>query len=225
MTLEWPSRLPFVSLAVILSAGLAIAAHYLRPPRRKLFFICKPLTTILILAAALLPGTFRTDPYAQAICLGLLFSLFGDIWLLLPGKYFLFGLISFLLAHLCYIFAFLTGASATGFPWTMLPLSLIGATILTYLWPGLSAGLKGAVCLYVAVIVVMASLATSRALVLFSTDTSSAAIGALLFMASDSILAIDRFRRPFRLSQAVILGSYFIGQLLIALSIGLRGFQ
>jgi uncharacterized membrane protein YhhN len=219
--LEWKSLLPVVSLTVLLSARLTIAAHYLRPNRPTLFYIFKPLTTILILVVALLPGTFLSDPYARAISLGLLFSLFGDIWLMLPGNRFLFGLVSFLLAHICYIFAFLPGAPAGGFPWAVLPFLIIGGSLLGYLWPALSPSLKAAVSLYVAVIVAMVALAVNRAVGRFSTDTLFAAIGALLFLASDAILAIDRFRRPFHLAQSAILGSYFIGQLMIALSIGL----
>jgi uncharacterized membrane protein YhhN len=220
--MEWKSILPAVSLAVFLSAGLAVAAWYLRPPYRTLFYIFKPITTILILSVALLPGTSLSDPYTRAIGLGLLFSLAGDIWLMSPGNRFLYGLISFLFAHCCYIFAFLPDASASGFPWPVIPLALIGAIILAYLWPGLSPILKGAVSLYVAVIVAMATLAASRAAARFSIDTLSAATGALLFMASDAIKAVDRFRRPFHLAQTAILATYFTGQLLIALSIGLR---
>jgi len=222
--MELKSLLPLISLAVILSAGLTIVAYYFHPPRLTLVYIFKPLTTILILAVALVPGTFRTDPYARAIGLGLLCSLAGDVWLMLPGNRFLYGLISFLLAHLFYIFAFLNGAPAYGFPWPVFPLAIIGLLILAYLWPALAAGLKAAVGLYVAVIVAMVTLAASRAMARVSMDTLSAAIGALLFLASDAMLAIDRFRRPFRLSQAAVLGSYFAGQWLIALSIGLRIF-
>jgi uncharacterized membrane protein YhhN len=220
-----PLPLLLISLAVILSASLAIVAYYLRPSRRALFYVFKPLTTILILAAALLPGAFLSDQYAGAIAFGLLFSLVGDIFLMLPGDRFLFGLVSFLVTHLCYIAAFLTNASAPGFLWPALPLSLMGAIVLAFLWPALSSSLKGAVSLYVAVIVTMAVLAAGRALALHAPDTLSAAIGALLFMTSDAILAISRFRRPFHLSQAVALGSYFSGQLLIALSVGLRAVQ
>jgi uncharacterized membrane protein YhhN len=218
------SLLPLISLAVILSAGVTVVAHYLRPPRPTFIYVFKPLTTILILIVALLPGTFLADRYAGAIGLGLLFSLFGDIWLMLPGNRFLYGLVSFLLAHICYIFAFLPNASASGFPWPVIPLALIGAVILMYLWPALSAGLKGAVSLYVTVIVVMATLAVTRAMARFSTDTLSAAVGALLFIASDAILAINRFRRPFHLGQAAVLGTYFVGQLFIALSVGLQAY-
>jgi uncharacterized membrane protein YhhN len=214
--------LPVISIAVVLSAVLTIAAYYRQPPRLTLIYIFKPLTTIFILSAALIPGGFPGDPYARAIGIGLLFSLSGDIFLMLPGNRFLFGLISFLLAHLWYIFAFLPGVSGSGFPWPVIPLALVGAAILIYLWPGLSTSLKGAVSLYVAVIVTMTALAAIRAIALASIDALSAAAGALLFMASDATLAIDRFRRPFRPAQAVILGAYFAGQLLIALSVGLR---
>ena len=46
--------------------------------------------------------------------------------------------------------------------------------------------------------VVMAALAVGRAVDRLSTGTLSAAIGALLFLTSDVILAVDRFRRPFQ---------------------------
>jgi uncharacterized membrane protein YhhN len=139
---------------------------------------------------------------------------------MLPSNRFLYGLLSFLLAHVCYIFAFLTNAPAYGFPWPVLPLSIIGAIILGYLWPTLPSGLKGAVSLYVTVIVFMAALAAGRAMARFSIGTLSAAMGALLFLVSDVILAIDRFRKPFHLARLAVLGSYFIGQLMIALSVG-----
>lgn len=220
--MDWNFFLPFISLAVLISAGLTITAYYLRPPRRTLIYICKPLTTILIFVLAGLPGTFLNDPYALAIGIGLLFSLSGDIWLMLSRRHFLKALVSFLFTHICYVLAFLTHAPAYGFLWPVLPLALIGAAILAYLWPALSTGMKAAVGVYVAVIVVMVALATGRALTHFSLGTLSAAVGAFLFLVSDGVLAINRFRRPFNLAQAVILSTYFTGQLLIALSVGLR---
>ena len=205
---------------MLLSGSLTIAAHYLRLPRPILIHVFKPLTGILLVATALVPGTFRADPYARLIGLGLLFSLFGDVWLMLPRDRFLYGLVSFLLAHACYIFAFLTPTPAYMFVLAALPLSVIGAIVLAYLWPGLPARLKGAVGFYVVVIVLMATLAASRAMSRLSTGTLLAAIGAFLFLASDAVLAIERFRRRFRLARASVLGSYFAGQLMIALSVG-----
>ena len=214
-----------ISLAVVLSAGVTILAHYFLPSRPWLIYFFKPFTTILILVAALLPGTLLADSYARLIALGLLFSLCGDIWLMLPGNRFLYGLFSFLLAHVCYVFAFLTSGPADSFPWMALLLSMIGAIILWYLWPSLPRSLRSAVGLYIAVIVMMAALAASRAIDRLSTGTISAAIGALLFLASDAMLAIDRFRRPFHLARGALLGSYFAGQLMIALSVGLMAYR
>jgi uncharacterized membrane protein YhhN len=47
----------------------------------------------------------------------------------------------------------------------------------------------------------------------------AAAAGALLFMLSDGMLAVDRFRRPFRWSRLAVLSTYFAAQWLIALSV------
>ena len=214
--------LPLLSLVVFISAGLTIIGYYLRPPHRILIYIFKPLATILVFVIAGLPDGFLGDPYAFAICIGLAFSLIGDILLMLPKRRFLTALVSFLITHICYALAFLAGAPAPGFPIILLPSVMIGAGILAYLWPALSAGMKAAVGVYVAVIVIMVSLAAGRAFAFPSIGTVAAALGAILFLASDAVLAVNRFRRPFYWAQAVILGTYFAGQWLIALSIGLR---
>lgn len=219
---ELRSLLPVISLVVVLSATLTIVAAYLPPSQPRLFYVLKPLTTILILITALVPGTSFLDPYAGIICLGLIFSLIGDIWLMLPGDRFRSGLASFLLAHLCYVFAFRSGLVANAFPWLLLMLSIFGLTVLRYIWPALPEGLKAAVSLYISVIILMTALAAARATIRPAPDILSAAVGALLFLTSDLVLAVDRFRKPFHLAHAVVLASYFAGQLLIALSVGLR---
>ncbi|MGL4933104.1 MAG: lysoplasmalogenase family protein, partial [Aeromonas sp.] len=45
---------------------------------------------------------------------------------------------------------------------------------------------------------------------------ATALVGALMFLFSDSMLALDRFRRPFSHARAWIMGSYFAAQFLIA---------
>jgi uncharacterized membrane protein YhhN len=214
-----------ISLAVIVSASVTIAAVYLRPVRRRLFHFFKPLTTVLILLIALLPGTVLPDRYAGGICLGLIFSLAGDILLMLPRDRFRQGLAAFLLARICYLFVFASGAAAPSFPWLLLLFAIIGATSLAYLWPALPGRLKAAVSLYIAVTVLMTAMAAALLVVLPAEDTLAVAIGAVLFMISDLILAIDRFRRPFHLAHALVLATYFAGQLLIALSVGLRAWS
>jgi uncharacterized membrane protein YhhN len=46
--------------------------------------------------------------------------------------------------------------------------------------------------------------------------TASLAAGAVLFMISDAVLGYARFRHRFRAAQAIILGTYYAGQWLIA---------
>ena len=73
--------------------------------------------------------------------------------------------------------------------------------------------------IYVVVIAVMASLAAERWQATGSAMTLAAALGAGLFVVSDGVLAIDRFRWPFRAARALTLATYWAAQLLIALSV------
>ncbi len=225
--------LPALIIAVLFSASITIAAHYLHPPRPWLVYIFKPLTTILILLIALLPGSFLHDAYARLIVLGLLFSLSGDIWLMLPGDRFVPGLASFLLTHLCYAYAFRGGASSPDFALVLVLLFMFASAVVRYLLPGVPKSLRLPVLVYMLAITAMVALAVGSAFIVIdhlslaaqgarlpriSLAPLWAGLGALLFMASDTMLAINRFRRPFKLAQAAVLGTYFAGQTLIALS-------
>jgi uncharacterized membrane protein YhhN len=93
-----------MSLLVLLSASLHIRAEYSGP--RWQVYVFKPLTTTLIIILALM-ATEPVSPFYQAmIVIGLVFSLGGDIFLMLPSDRFIGGLVSFLIAHLFYIVAF-----------------------------------------------------------------------------------------------------------------------
>jgi alkylglycerol monooxygenase len=210
--------LPVVGVAALLSAGITISAHYLRPARLLLIAIFKPLTTVLIIVVALLPGKLLTDPYARAIGAGLFFSLLGDILLLRPDR-FIPGLGAFLLAHIAYIVAFHSGARAGGFLFVALALAGFAVGMLRYLWRGLGREMKAPVTVYVIMIGSMTALAIGRSLEQASGPRLLAAAGAALFMCSDAMLAINRFRKPFRWAELGVLSTYFAAQLLIALSV------
>jgi uncharacterized membrane protein YhhN len=140
---------------------------------------------------------------------------------MLPRERFLLGLASFALAHASYCVAFVAGVRWAGFQWIVLVPMLIGAWMLWYIWPGLTPRLRVPASIYTLVIVAMASLAGYRLAVVGSSGALAAGVGAALFLCSDAVLAINRFRRPFVLAQAVVLGTYFAAQILIALSVGL----
>lgn len=218
----------FLSLLIATSAVLHIRADYAKQQRQVYLF--KPLTTTLILLLALLGDNPPTDFYKWAIVAGLIFSLAGDIFLMLPNK-FLPGLISFLIAHLCYIAAFASPvAELVEAPLTgpikapvaelveALPFLLYGAAVYIYLYPGLRK-MKIPALVYMLAIITMAWQALGRWQQTDQTPALLAFIGALLFVASDTVLAVNRFRRPFSAAQLIIMSTYFTAQYLIALSI------
>ena len=80
--------------------------------------------------------------------------------------------------------------------------------------------LKVPVLFYIVVILVMAWLAFERWSHMDQTGALMAFVGAILFVVSDTILAIDRFRGAFRAAPALKLTTYFAAQWLLAGSVG-----
>ena len=208
-----------LSPLVLLAALLTIRAEY-RGPRWQVYLF-KPLTTALIFAIALDRAPAGPRAYAIAILIGLLCSLAGDIFLMLPADRFIAGLVSFLLAHIAYIVAFSTAPGAT-LSWRsaalLFPLLLYGAVVFRRLRPTLGA-LAPPVLVYMLVIIVMAWRALDLWAQVRTPSALAAALGALLFVASDSLLALNRFAGKFAAAQALVLGTYYTAQWLIALSI------
>lgn len=210
----------FISVFILISAVLHIRADYAKAQRQVYLF--KPLTTVLIILLALSGDNPPTSFYRWAVVAGLLFSLAGDVFLMVPGDRFLAGLVSFLVAHLCYIAAF---GNPVGFYAGWLALGVlvgVGTAVYAYLWPGLGK-MRVPTIFYILSIIAMAWQAFG---LWQQTGTRGAALalaGALLFMVSDSVLAVNRFRRPFTAAQAVIMSTYFAAQWLIALSVHFQG--
>ncbi|HVG35877.1 MAG TPA: lysoplasmalogenase, partial [Pyrinomonadaceae bacterium] len=85
------------------------------------------------------------------------------------------------------------------------------------LWPGL-ASMKAPVMIYMLVIIAMAWQALNRWAATGEQGSALAFAGAMLFVASDSLLAVNRFRKRIRGAQVYIMSTYFMAQWLIALS-------
>ena len=175
------------------------------------------MTMVFILLIAIL-GQATLPFYKSMIITGLVFSMAGDVFLMLPSDRFVAGLLAFLIAHLFYIAAFVSEISALIW-WPLIPLVIYGIIICIILAPSLGK-LKLPVLVYVVVILIMAWLAWER----WSQNGQSGAlltsVGAVLFVISDTILAIDRFRGAFKPARALKLATYFAAQLLIASSVG-----
>lgn len=205
-----------LSLGFAVSASLTVTAHGLG--RRSLVYVFKPLSTSLLLALVASGPSFLSSPYAIAILAGLFFSLVGDVFLMLPADHFRSGLVSFLVAHACYVHAFLHDRPLD-VPVAPFAVSFaVGALVLPAFWAGIPSRLRAPVVVYLALLLVMASLAASRAMQLQDVSAVCASAGAALFVLSDSVLAWARFRRPFPAAQVLVHGTYFPAQWLIAVS-------
>jgi len=172
--------------------------------------------------------------YARWVAAGLLASACGDVFLEFENRdafthagldFFLLGLVAFFIGHVAYVAAFWGGAlPPVGNSVPMLSY----AGMLTYsLWPHVPADLRMPVLAYVAVISTMAVRALGRHYVPMkerpgAASYLAAAAGALLFVASDSVLACAKFLPNFWLgaqqSRLVVMGTYYAAQLLIAAS-------
>lgn len=186
-------------------------------------YIAKPLSTLLVIAAALLSLAEPTwsPVYTTGVTVGLVLSLAGDVALMFPEKpgAFLAGLVFFLLAHIAYTVVFLTLGRFS--PWDVLSAALLllaAAGFYRLIRSGLGR-LKGPVIAYMAVI----SFMVHRALSAFVSPAFTpgqawmVASGAVLFYLSDVVLAADRFWKPWRY-HPFSLALYYGGQLLLALA-------
>ncbi len=205
-----------LSVAALLTALVHIRAEHTGPRWR--VYVCKPLTTGLILLLALQMDGPVSSFYRNAVAAGLVFSLAGDVFLMLPQNRFAFGLGSFLVGHFFYIAAF---TSVQGFQVSLVCLApfLLGAAVVyAMLLPHLGK-LWLPVLVYVLAILVMAWQAAERWERVQDVSSLLAVAGALFFVVSDSALAFNRFRAPFRSAQGLVLGTYYTAQWLIALSV------
>jgi uncharacterized membrane protein YhhN len=179
---------------------------------RALEYLCKPATLVALVAAAAL-----IDPSADAhtrrawFVAALVCSLVGDVLLMLPQDLFVPGLAAFLVGHVFYVVGFWThgpaaAAVAVAVVVVIAVVAPLGRRILIALGnTGEPAGLRGAVSAYMVVISVM--LVTALA-----SGNFVAAAGATLFVASDSMIAWDRFVGRFSWAPVAIMVTYHLGQ-------------
>lgn len=209
-------RTRLLTWAYLLAAAADIACLHLAPEARSL---TKPLLMPLLLA-----GYLRDVRPAEAghrtVATALLLSWAGDILLLGTGPYaFVSGLLAFLLAHLAYIRYFLSIRSGRTSYLKRRPVMLLAVAVFVFellyvLWPGLGA-LRAAVTLYACVIGVMLCCALWQYGKLPDTAALPFMAGALLFVLSDAMLAVARFRTDFPGSGTAVMATYVLAQLLL----------
>jgi uncharacterized membrane protein YhhN len=203
----------------VLSAALAISAAPWALGVPLLLFVFKPLTTVLVMLIA----WRRTGPMRPWVLAGLAASLGGDVALLWPDRGFVPGLLAFLVAHLCYLVAFTREAPfVRAAPAAFALYGVVAATLLAVLWPGVPAPLRVPVLAYVVCLAGMAAQAAARAHALRAPLAWRAAWGGGLFVASDALLAFDRFNAPLPAASLLVLATYWAAQGCIAASLAPR---
>ncbi|MGW9684394.1 lysoplasmalogenase [Flagellimonas sp. 2504JD1-5] len=200
-----------INLLSAISAIAAITFDFFN--NTLLYSIFKPLTTILILSLLFFVQNPQLSKYRNIIIAALVFCLIGDVFLL-KDEYFVFGLGSFLIGHLLFATGFikLEGFSPNWLSFFIL--AGIGGGIFYWLQPDLDA-FELPVGIYVMVIVFMAWQGISLFIRNSSRIYALIAIAVLLFMFSDTMIAINKFKTPFKLSGPIILSTYWLSISLI----------
>jgi uncharacterized membrane protein YhhN len=159
----------------------------------------------------------------KLLVLALAFSALGDLLLdvrrlgsLGPEQLFLFGLVSFLVAHLFYVLLFVKARSQAGISAARkiacVVVVAVATASLVVLWPGLKE-MRIPVLAYSLVLTAMA-LTAQR-----SRFGTLVAVGALSFVASDTMLAMTVFGHPFAGSRVLVWITYYAAQAMIAIGV------
>lgn len=188
-------------------------------------YLLKPLI-IPTLAAYFWQAGRGAEPKIRQMALGaLLFSWIGDVLLMFSGLqfgFFIAGLVGFLVAQFFYIVLFWREISRSGKisylkrkPEQMLWLLGYGLVLYLLLFNRLDPVLRIAILFYSVAILGMVAMALNRKGMVSSASFWFTFSGALLFLASDSMIAINRFYTPVPKAGCWIMLTYLAAQLLI----------
>lgn len=182
--------------------------------------ISKPLIVISLGGYFINATLISISRLKKWILLALIFSWIGDVLLMFQNEkkiFFLLGLSSFLLAHIFYIQFFnrIRLKEKLEVKWSLL---LIAAfyygVLIAILFPHLE-DMKWPVCIYGIVISSMFMLAMHMPLIKNRKIGSFMMTGALLFVISDSVLAVNMFYRSFEMAGVIIMITYGLAQFFI----------
>lgn len=206
-------HITFICITITYFTGMALQADVL-------LYIFKPLLVGSLLGYFIIATAGIPSPFKKWIIGALLFSVGGDSLLLLANTsewYFILGLVSFLIAHVFYIgcFHFMkVRESVTGKWQTAIIVGVYYFFIMSFLIPHLGA-LKIPVLIYGIVISFMLLLAMHLYELADGRTGRMLLTGAILFVVSDSILAINKFYRPAVWGGWAIMTTYVAAQWLL----------
>ena len=190
-------------------------------------YITKPLLMPLLIICFLSETSSFISGFKKWIVLALLFSWIGDVLLMfesMNGNFFIFGLLAFLIAHIFYIVLFdqiRVKAKIRQSLLPLLPIAIYYIFLISLLQPRLGE-MKKPVSIYGLIICIMLSFAIDLWRIKDRRVSLYVILGALFFIISDSILAINKFYKSFEFAVIAIMLTYGIAQLLI--TVGTAGY-
>lgn len=187
-------------------------------------YFTKPLLMLLLIGFFISQTNSVSSSLKRGMILALLFSWTGDVLLMFESSnanFFIFGLIAFLLSHIFYIILFDQIRVKERFRQSLLPLLPIAVyyiLLISLLQPNLGA-MQKPVRIYGLVISIMLSFAIDLWRLKDRAASLLIIFGAMLFITSDSLLAINKFYKQFEYAGLAVMSTYGIAQLLIALGV------
>ena len=207
--------LVFVLFIAVLD-WIAVARNW-----RKVELLAKPATMVALFLVFAMVGRFSSSPL-WCFGAGIVFSLGGDIFLLLSDRWFIAGLFVFLLGHLSYITGFNLHFPVVS-PFWSIGIAFVLALVLWRILGKIISGIKekGFHQLIIPVVVygtVISIMLFSAMLTVFRQEWKSnaamlACLGAFLFYVSDIILAWNKFVAPIRNGRIANMITYNLGQI------------
>jgi len=215
--------LRYIAIALYL---LVIALHLFACASRDRLML-RRVTKCCLMPLLLLCYVVFAAEVSPLVVAAILCGFVGDVLLLFRPRRWSFpaGIFSFAAGHVFYITYFLKGINVSPAWYICVALGLIclfsAITLLRYLWNGLPKKLRPPSFLYMLIIASMASCAILFALYGASPLRWLAAVGGLIFVASDSTLSIDAFHHPVRYRNVIVMSTYIVAQTLIVTSLAL----
>ncbi len=162
-------------------------------------------------------GALNAGPAGVWLVAGLLFAVAGDLFLLSSNKrWFLAGIGAFLLTHVCYCIAFcFVGLSWSVTAVALVPLGLLAWAIWRWLGPHVG-NLSVPVRIYIVVISCMVAFSVGCVAAEPSPARAGLLVCAVLFFASDIMVARQRFVSAGFLNKLIGLPLYYVSQLGLA---------
>lgn len=199
-------------------AGVLAVGNWVAVARRqkRLEYVCKPGTLAALIGVALALDPMHGDTRAWFV-VALVLSLSGDVFLMLPSDRFVAGLTAFLLAHIAYVIGLTRhGGSAVALLVAAIPVVIVaGALGARFLRAAAKSGQSELFRPLVAYMTVIAAMVTCA----LASGIFLAGAGAVLFMASDALIAETRFVRERTWAPVVIIVTYHLGQAGLTLSL------